>query len=95
MARAAEQLKETSRLYPCYETQQELELRRKRQLARGAPPIYDRAALQLTATDRQQLEARGKRPHWRFLLESRKVGWNDLVRGAAADRHRHACRIRC
>ena len=78
---AIERLKETHRLYPCYETQQELELRRKRQLARGAPPIYDRSALELGAADRQQLEAAGRRPHWRFLLEARKVAWNDLVRG--------------
>ena len=51
-AQATERLKESSRLYPCYETQQELELRRKRQLARGAPPIYDRSALELTAAER-------------------------------------------
>ena len=80
-AQATERLKESSRLYPCYETQQELELRRKRQLARGAPPIYDRSALELTAAERRQLEAAGRRPHWRFLLDCRKVQWNDLVRG--------------
>ena len=79
--RTTERLKETNRLYPCYETQQELELRRKRQLARGAPPIYDRSALQLSETDRRQVEAQGRRPHWRFLLDSRKVGWTDLIRG--------------
>jgi glutamyl-tRNA synthetase len=78
---ATERLKGTNRLYPCYETQQELELRRKRQLARGAPPIYDRSALQLSDADRRQLEAEGRRAHWRFLLESHKVGWTDLVRG--------------
>jgi glutamyl-tRNA synthetase len=78
---ATERLKETNRLYACYETQQELELRRKRQLARGAPPIYDRSALQLGEADRRQLEAQGRRPHWRFLLESHKVGWDDLIRG--------------
>jgi len=78
---AADRLKEIHRLYPCYETQQELELRRKRQLARGAPPVYDRSALQLTDAERRQLEAQGRRPHWRFLLESRKVGWTDLIRG--------------
>jgi len=72
-AHATERLKGSRRLYPCYETQAELELRRKRQLARGAPPIYDRSALTLTAAERRQLEAAGRRPHWRFLLESRKV----------------------
>jgi glutamyl-tRNA synthetase len=80
-AGATERLKDIHRLYPCYETQQELELRRKRQLARGAPPIYDRSALQLTEADRQQLESQGRRPHWRFLLESHKVSWTDLIRG--------------
>src|SRR5262249_19551807 len=72
---------ETGRLYPCYETQAELELRRKRQLARGAPPIYDRSALQLGDADRRQFEAAGRRPHWRFLLQHGKVQWDDLVRG--------------
>src|SRR5262245_2215750 len=70
--------KETGRLYPCYETQAELELRRKRQLARGAPPIYDRSALQLGDADRRQFEAAGRRPHWRFLLQHGKVQWDDL-----------------
>ena len=80
-ARAAEHLKRKGRLYPAYETPEELELKRKRQLARGKPPIYDRAALKLTAEDRARLEAEGRKPHWRFLLESRDVVWDDLVRG--------------
>ncbi|MEJ2227586.1 MAG: glutamate--tRNA ligase [Alphaproteobacteria bacterium] len=78
---AAEKLKAAGRLYPCYETPDELERRRKRQRARGAPPVYDRAALKLTDKDRAQLEAEGRKPHWRFLLEDRTVGWSDLVRG--------------
>jgi glutamyl-tRNA synthetase len=69
------------RLYACYETPDELERRRRRQLGRGQPPIYDRAALTLTAEDRVRLEAEGRRPHWRFLLEHRTVAWTDLVRG--------------
>jgi glutamyl-tRNA synthetase len=78
---AAEQLKAIGRLYPCYETQEELEFRRKRQLARGLPPIYDRAALKLTDEDRAKLEEEGRKPHWRFRLEPTNVAWNDLVRG--------------
>jgi glutamyl-tRNA synthetase len=78
---ATERLKAMGRLYPCYETADELDRRRKRQLARGLPPIYDRAALKLTADERARLEAEGRRPHWRFLLEPRSVAWNDLVRG--------------
>ena len=74
-------LKDTGRLYPCYETPDELERRRKRQLARGMPPVYDRAALKLTEDDRKALEAEDRKPHWRFLLEDKTVGWNDLIRG--------------
>jgi glutamyl-tRNA synthetase len=80
-AAAAERLKSAGRLYPCYETPDELERRRKRQLSRGAPPVYDRAALKLTAEDRAKLEAEGRRPHWRFLLQDRTVAWDDLIRG--------------
>lgn len=74
-------LKDTGRLYPCYETPEELERRRKRQLARGLPPVYDRAALKLSDEDRKALEAEGRKPHWRFLLEDKTVQWNDLIRG--------------
>jgi len=80
---AAERLKAAGRLYPCYETQEELERRRRRQLGRGQPPIYDRAALALTEAERAALEAEGRKPHWRFKLEPRTVTWTDLVRGEA------------
>ncbi|MGA7456787.1 MAG: glutamate--tRNA ligase [Methyloceanibacter sp.] len=80
-AEAVEKLKASGRLYPAYETPEELELKRKRQLARGKPPVYDRAALQLTAEDRARLEAEGRKPHWRFKLDQRDVVWDDLVRG--------------
>jgi len=80
---AADRLRAAGRLYPCYETQEELERRRKRQLGRNQPPIYDRAALKLTDEERAALEAEGRRPHWRFLLEARTVSWDDLVRGPA------------
>ena len=78
---AVEKLKASGRLYPAYETQDELELKRKRQLARGRPPVYDRAALKLADADRQKLESAGQSPHWRFKLETRDVVWNDLIRG--------------
>jgi glutamyl-tRNA synthetase len=80
-AKAVEHLKRKGRLYPAYETQEELELKRKRQLARGKPPVYDRAALKLTEDERARLEVEGRKPHWRFLLEPRDVVWEDLVRG--------------
>ncbi|MCJ2008556.1 glutamate--tRNA ligase [Methylobacterium sp. J-092] len=80
---AANRLKALGRLYPCYETSEELERRRKRQLGRGLPPIYDRAALALTANERAAMEAEGRIPYWRFKLEPRVVAWDDLVRGEA------------
>ena len=78
---AVERLKAGGRLYPAYETPDELELKRKLQLARGRPPVYDRAALKLTAEEKARLEAEGRKPHWRFLLEPRDMVWDDLVRG--------------
>ena len=69
------------RLYPCYETPEELEFKRKRQLSRGEPPIYDRAALTLTAAEKTAFEAAGRQPHWRFLLKAEPILWTDLVRG--------------
>jgi glutamyl-tRNA synthetase len=80
-AAAVEKLKGTGRLYPAYETPEELELKRKRQRARGKPPVYDRAALELSDAERAELEAAGRKPHWRFKLETRDVAWDDLVRG--------------
>lgn len=82
-AAAALKLREAGRLYPAYETAEELDRRRKRQQALGRPPIYDRAALRLSAEERAALEAEGRRPHWRFRLESKTVQWDDLVRGAS------------
>jgi len=78
---AVERLKAQGRLYPCYETQEELDRRRKVQLSRGQPPIYDRAALKLSREEREALEAEGRRPHWRFRLDGKRVRWTDLVRG--------------
>ena len=78
---AMETLKAAGRLYPAYETADELDRRRKRQQARGLPPIYDRAALKLTDEERVALEAQGRRPHWRFKLDHVRVDWDDLIRG--------------
>ncbi|PTQ13347.1 glutamate--tRNA ligase [Sphingomonas oleivorans] len=69
-------------VYPAYETQQELDLKRKILAGRGLPPIYDRAALRLSDTDRVALEAEGRRPHWRFRLDhDAPIVWHDLIRG--------------
>ena len=74
-------LETSGRAYRCYETQEELSLKRKSRLAAGKPPVYDRAGLALTGEQRAALEAEGRRPHWRFLLEDREVVWRDMVRG--------------
>ncbi|HEX7655945.1 MAG TPA: glutamate--tRNA ligase, partial [Sphingomonas sp.] len=70
------------RIYPAYETAQELELKRKILLGRGLPPVYDRAALALTDAARARLEADGVKPHWRFKLDhDAMIEWTDLIRG--------------
>jgi glutamyl-tRNA synthetase len=79
---ALDRLKAAGRVYPAYETAQELELKRKVALGRGKPPVYDRAALALSEEERARLEAEGRRPHWRFRLDhDSPIEWNDLVRG--------------
>lgn len=74
-------LKAKGRLYDCYETQEELALKRKAQLAQGLPPIYDRAALKLTQEQKEKFTAQGRRPHWRFKLEDGTIEWDDMIRG--------------
>ncbi|OYX49010.1 MAG: glutamate--tRNA ligase [Alphaproteobacteria bacterium 32-64-14] len=78
---AAEELKAKGLLYPCYETPEELERRKKIAQSRGKPPVYDRAALELTDADRKDLETQGRKPHWRFKLSGGRAEWVDLVRG--------------
>jgi glutamyl-tRNA synthetase len=80
---ALQRLAAAGRAYPAYETAQELDLKRKVLLGRGMPPVYDRAALALSDGERAQLEAEGRRPHWRFKLDhAQPIEWNDLIRGA-------------
>ncbi|WP_424981704.1 glutamate--tRNA ligase [Maritalea sp. S77] len=78
---ARDKLIADGRLYPCYETADELDRRRKRARAMGRPPIYDRAALKLTDEEKAALEAEGRKPHWRFKLEGKEVHFDDVVRG--------------
>jgi glutamyl-tRNA synthetase len=79
---AAAVLKTAGRLYPAYETEEELDKKRRLARASGRPPVYDRAALKLSEEDKTRLEAEGRRPHWRFLLDRKSVIWDDLVRGS-------------
>jgi glutamyl-tRNA synthetase len=79
---AFERLRAAGRVYPCYETAQELELKRKILLGRGLPPLYDRAALALSGDERAAKEAAGERPHWRFKLDhGEPIEWDDGIRG--------------
>ncbi|MDE1152724.1 MAG: glutamate--tRNA ligase [Micavibrio sp.] len=80
-ASTIEKLKANGRLYPCYETEEELALKRKVQLSLKMPPIYDREALKLTEEQKQKFEAEGRKPHWRFKLLHEPIVWEDLVRG--------------
>src|SRR5690606_8148310 len=80
--RAFDQLAAAGRIYPAYETAQELDLKRKIALGRGLPPVYDRAALALSAAERAALEAAGTAPHWRFRLDhDTPIEWDDGIRG--------------
>ncbi|MEM9677471.1 MAG: glutamate--tRNA ligase [Pseudomonadota bacterium] len=89
--KAADALREAGLLYACYETPDEIDRRRKRLMARGLPPVYDRAGLKLTDEERAAFEAEGRTPHWRFLLpnftddpfttQRSEVHWNDVMRG--------------
>ena len=88
---AVEKLKAAGLLYPCYETAEELERRRKIRLSRKLPPVYGREALKLSDDEKAAFEADGRKPHWRFLLpnfadspfetQRTEVHWDDVVRG--------------
>ena len=78
---AIKRLKDMGRLYACYETPEELELKRKINLNAGRPPIYDRTALKITEAEKNAFETEGRKPHWRFLLENAPIKWHDFIRG--------------
>ncbi|WP_366556325.1 glutamate--tRNA ligase [Aquibaculum sediminis] len=80
-ADAVERLKEAGRLYPCWESAEDLELKRKLAMKAGRPPIYDRAALGLSDAEKQSLLDAGGKPHWRFKLDHSAIEWADAVRG--------------
>lgn len=76
-----EKLMNAGRIYPCYETAEELEFKRKRAFAKGLPPIYDRQALHYTPDEISQFKAEGRKPHYRFKLTPGEIAWQDVVRG--------------
>ena len=79
--KVSEALRASGLLYPCYETAEDLERKRRLQRTRGLPPVYDRAALDLTDAQKKAFEDEGRRPHWRFKLSRLPVKWSDLIRG--------------
>ncbi len=77
---AADELRAAGRLYECFETPVELDLKRKKQLNMGKPPVYDRAALGLSDAEKDAL--RKERPsHWRFKLDRERIEWHDGILG--------------
>jgi len=79
--KAIEHLKSDGYLYPCFESKEELDFKRKRQLSQGRPPLYDQAALSLTRQQIQNLMDQGHQPHWRFKISPDMIQWQDLAHG--------------
>lgn len=77
----AENLKAAGRFYECFESPVELDLKRKKQLNMGKPPVYDRASLHLTEEDRAKARAEGREGYWRFLLNQTRIEWADGIIG--------------
>lgn len=77
---ARDRLIEMGRLYECFETPTELDLKRKKQLNMGKPPVYDRAALALSEAEKDALRAE-RAPHWRFKLDHQRIAWDDGILG--------------
>jgi glutamyl-tRNA synthetase len=78
---AKNELIKLGRLYPCYETAEELDIKRKLQLSAGKPPIYDRSALKLREAQKADYESSGRKCHYRFLVNDEAIEWNDIVKG--------------
>lgn len=77
-------------LYPCYESEQDLDVRRKMLISRGLPPIYDRAALLLTNAKKAEFAEKGIKPHWRFKLDHAKtISWDDEIKGHISFEAKH------
>jgi glutamyl-tRNA synthetase len=80
-AEVAGMLRSKGRLYEVFETPVELELKRKKQLNMGLPPVYDRAGLKLSEAERAKLRAEGRKGYWRFLLDQTRIEWTDGILG--------------
>ena len=80
-AEVARQLRESGRLYEVFETPTELDLKRKKQLNMGKPPVYDRTGLNLSDADKDRLRAEGRDGYWRFRLDHQRIEWDDGILG--------------
>lgn len=78
---AAEELKAKGRFYECFETPVELDLKRKKQLNMGKPPVYDRTSLHLTEAEKAAFRAEGRQGYWRFKLDLERIEWKDGILG--------------
>ncbi len=78
---AADKLREMGRFYECFETPTELDLKRKKQLNMGKPPVYDRGMLALSEDDKAKLRAERGNGHWRLKLDQERIEWNDGILG--------------
>ncbi|MGG7643584.1 glutamate--tRNA ligase [Rhodovulum sp. YNF3179] len=79
-AEAADRMRADGRLYECFETPSELDLKRKKQLNMGRPPVYDRSALKLSEAEKAALRE-DRAPHWRFKLDHERIEWVDGILG--------------
>ena len=78
---AADELRGKGRFYECFETPTELDLKRKKQLNMGKPPVYDRSALDLSDAEKEALRAERGAGHWRFKLDQERIEWTDGILG--------------
>lgn len=76
-----DQLMAEGRIYACYDTPEELQIKRKRAMSKGLAPIYDRQALHYSQEDLARFKAEGRQPHYRFKLNPGIIEWDDIVRG--------------
>lgn len=80
-AEAADKFREMGRFYEAFETPTELDLKRKKQLNMGKPPVYDRAALALSDAEKGRLRAERGEGVWRFKLDQQRIEWGDEILG--------------
>ncbi|WP_371168395.1 glutamate--tRNA ligase [Aliiroseovarius sp. 2305UL8-7] len=78
---AAQELRDMGRFYECFETPTELDLKRKKQLNMGKPPVYDRSALELSDDEKAKLREERGQGHWRFKLNQERINWTDGILG--------------